>query len=164
MRLAGTIQARMALADSVRKDLFTALARVPADRLQLAAQALAERYPVKVTSVPTSGLAMMRIRESVNGDAFNLGEIPLSSATVELDLGDGRTALGGAHVMADDAELAVWMAIADAAVANELPGSEAILGLYHEGLAVLQADQDIRQSILERTQVRFTLLNEDPVS
>jgi len=151
----------MALARSVRQNLCSALARVHPDQLQLAAQALAESYPVKVTSLPTNGLAMMRIRESVNGDAFNLGEIPLSTATIELDLGHGQTVSGGAHIMADDSDLAIWVAIADAALTHDLPGSEALWQLYQDGIDKLQADQDLRQSMLARTKVRFSLLNED---
>ena len=151
----------MALARSVRQNLCSALARVHPDQLQLATQALAERYPVKVKSLPTNGLAMLRIRESVNGDAFNLGEIQLSTATVELDLGQGQTVSGGAHIMADDSELAIWVAIADAALTHDLPGSEALWQLYQEGIDKLQADQDVRQSMLARTKVRFSLLNED---
>lgn len=141
--------------------LSAALGRVHPDRLEEAVKAISDRYPVRVTSLPTSGLAMLKLRESVNGDPFNLGEIPLSTATVELDLGDGKTAQGGANVMADDADLAVWVAICDAVLVNNLSGSETLLKLLDEGLADLQRDQDIRQSILDRTRVRFSLLNEE---
>jgi alpha-D-ribose 1-methylphosphonate 5-triphosphate synthase subunit PhnG len=141
--------------------LSAALGRVSPDKLEKAVKVISDRYPVRVTSLPTSGLAMLKLRESVNGDAFNLGEIPLSTATVELDLGDGQTALGGANVMADDADLAVWVAICDAVLVNNLSGSETLVGLLEEGLAELQRDQDIRQSIMDRTRVRFSLLNED---
>ena len=141
--------------------LCAALARVDREILQSASEEIVARYPVKMTSLPTSGLALIQLVESVNSDAFNLGEIPLSSATVELDLGEGRVANGGAHVMADDADLAVWIAIADAAITNDLPGNEKVIALVQDGLEKMQLDQDIRQSILDRSKVRFALLNEE---
>jgi alpha-D-ribose 1-methylphosphonate 5-triphosphate synthase subunit PhnG len=150
----------MPLTEADRPRLIAALARMDADRLAAAANRFTERYPVRVTSRPTNGLAMMQIRESVNGDAFNLGEIPLSTATVELDLGNGQKVEGGAHVMADDADLAIWLAICDAALRHNLPGAEEIQALSEAGFASLQRDQDIRSSILDRTKVRFSLLNE----
>jgi phosphonate C-P lyase system protein PhnG len=145
---------------SPRNNLSAALSRVDQDRLAEAVATLTDRYPVRVTSVPTAGLAMMRVKESVNGDAFNLGEIPLSTASVELEIGNGEIVSGAAHVMADDADLAVLMAISDAVLANRLDGQEALVELLQEGLAELRHDQDIRQSILERSRVRFALLNE----
>ena len=63
--------------------------------------------------------------------------------------------------MADDADLAVWIAIADAAITNDLPGNEKVIALVQDGLEKMQLDQDIRQSILDRSKVRFALLNEE---
>lgn len=141
--------------------LSAALTRVEPDRLAAIAKEFTERYPVRLTSLPVSGLAMMQLRESVNGDAFNLGEIPMSSASVELELGDGKSVSGAANAMIDDADLVTWMAVCDAALRHELAGREKIEALVDEGLAKLQKDQDIRQSILHRTKVRFSLLNEE---
>ncbi len=140
---------------------LAALARVDRQRLTDAVSSLVERYPAVPLSAPAAGLAMLRIRESVNGDAFNLGEIPLSTASVELSLGDGEVARGAAHVMADDQDLATMLAVADAALSRSLPGSEPLFELLAEGMQELQSEQDVRQSIADRSKVRFALLNED---
>lgn len=140
---------------------MVALARVDQDLLAAAVKQISDRYPVRPTSTPLAGLAMMRVTESVNGDAFNLGEIPLSSATIDLELPDGSSVSGGACIMVDDPELVTNLAICDAVLRHTVPGGEAILGLLALGRELLQQEQDIRQSILDRSQVRFSLLNED---
>lgn len=137
------------------------MARGDRQRLADAVSTVTERYPATPISAPAAGLAMLRIRESVNGDPFNLGEIPLSTAAVELKVDEGKAVRGAAHVMADDADLATMLAVADAALAHRLPGSELLFELLAEGLQAFQNDQDLRQSITHRSKVRFALLNED---
>lgn len=140
---------------------MSALARIEFERIVGATELIRTRYAVQNTSLPVAGLAMMQIRESANGDAFNLGEIPYSIATISLRLDDGREIEGSGQVMADDAELATQLAICDVALRHDLPEGDEVRSLLEEGMNLLQRDRNIRQSMLNRTKVRFALLNED---
>jgi hypothetical protein len=53
------------------------------------------------------------------------------------------------------------LAVSDAALSHRLPGTEPLFELLQEGMDQLQKDQDVRQSILYRSKVRFALLNEE---
>ena len=144
-----------------RAKIFVALAKIDPDRLFSVIAPLCERYPVEAVSSPVAGLAMMRLKESVNGDAFNIGEIPLSTAIVKLQVDEHHSVMGASHIMADDLELATALAVCDAILTHDLPGGEVLQDLYREGLQTLDRERDIRQSILNRSRVRFALLNEE---
>ncbi len=89
--------------------------------------------PVRIRQEPTPKLVMQRVREPVEGRPFNLGEVLVTSAEVEL--GDAR---GFAMVGGKAEAKAVSGAIVDAAVAAGHPRAGAIA-------ADLEAAADARE-------------------
>ncbi len=137
------------------------LASAPREALLDVAESLARRYRARHASLPGAGLALLQVRDAVLGEPFNLGEIPLSKAVVELDGPDGSVVLGGAEVMADDQPLATALAVCDAVLAARLDGLEEVARLVQEGAAVLEQRQVTRQAMREATRVDFALLNQE---
>ncbi len=143
-----------------RSRWVVALAAAPREPLQSLAERLAEALHAVPMDNPRAGLAMLTLRDAVLLEPFNLGEIPLSRAYVQLTDAAGRQHHGAAQVMADDVGLAVALAICDGVLASRLPGWEQVLQLLQQGEQSLSEQQRIRQGMLARTQVKFSLLNQ----
>jgi alpha-D-ribose 1-methylphosphonate 5-triphosphate synthase subunit PhnG len=144
-----------------RSQWIAALSRVPADQVLDIAERLAERYHAEHRQVPKAGLALLALQDAVINEPFYLGEIPLSSAVVELVDEQGRRAVGAAQVMIDDARLAAAMAVCDAVSASGWPGAAEVGCLIAQGQQAGRDEGQIRQSMLRRTRVDFSLLGED---
>ncbi|MEM6458446.1 MAG: phosphonate C-P lyase system protein PhnG [Planctomycetota bacterium] len=141
-----------------------ALLRVEESRVIALAEVLAERHRVRMKRVPKSGLAMMRLRESVQNQAFNLGEIPLSSAHVVFTGPDGTEHEGGCQIMRDHEALAVAIAVCDGVLAAAVRGAAEVAALVREGLAVARNDAAVRRGMRERSRVSFALMNQEDES
>ena len=137
-----------------------ALASHPTDELLALAAELTARYPAEPLVVPQAGLAMLPLRDSVAGQPFNLGELPLSVAHVSLTCPDGTTVTGGAALMRDDADLAVALAVIEGVLAARLEGWEPIAELVSQGLAAMAREATVRRSMLARSKVDFALLDQ----
>ena len=137
-----------------------ALASLPRERTLDLGRNVAERYDCRPATVPQAGLSLLTLRDSVEKQAFYLGEIPLSSSRVLIS-GDGQTVEGGALIMADDAELASALALCDGVLANRLSGWETIAEGVREGLESLDDEARIRKTMLLRSRVNFALLNQE---
>lgn len=133
----------------------------PKDQVKKLAHSLVERYPRTHRRLPQSGLGMLQLREPNRGERFHLGEIPLAAAEVSLRDENGTSHPGAAMILLDDQELAEALAICDAALAADLPGSESVTALIHEGHTALREEQRQRSGILHRTSVAFDLLEEE---
>lgn len=144
-----------------RETWVAALRAAPAERLDRVASDLASRYPSEPVELPRAGLALLPLRESVRGEEFYLGEVPLSQAHLRLKLEDGRVVHGAAVVMADDEGLAQQLALCDAVLAHALPGNEAVAEVIALGHAVLRQREQARAAMRERTRVDFSLLNQE---
>ena len=144
-----------------RSRAAAALSRVDLYALSEAVDHLVLQYPVEATANPEAGLVLLRLAEKVN-DPFNLGPVPMSTASVSLRLPDGTSVIGSAQIMSDDAELASMLAICDAALFHELEGADAIKTLLADGLSQLQREQDLRKSLLDFAQNRFLPIGEEP--
>lgn len=107
-----------------------------------------------------AGLALLKWCDSVLRQPFYLGEVPMARAAVALIDHRGRRAEGGAVVMADDAELAQALAVLDAIAAQRWPGAEAVDALVQQGAQARENRRAIRQAMLQRTRVDFSLLCE----
>lgn len=114
--------------------------------------------------VPKSGLAMMRLRDSVQSQAFNLGEIPLSSAHVVFNGPNGTEHEGGCQIMRDHEALAVAIAVCDGVLAAEVEGTSEVASLVCEGAAVSREDAAVRRGMRERSRVSFALMNQQDES
>lgn len=142
-----------------RRDWIRALTAHPASTLNALADELTRDCNVKLKSLPQAGLGLLTLTDGAFHEPYYLGEFPLSSCSIELSLSDGRTAVGGAHVMADDADLARSLAILDAILATRLPGWEQVSAQINAG-AMTRAEEDRRRrAMLAATRVDFAMLN-----
>ncbi len=143
-----------------RKDWVRALTAHPALTLNSLADQLAIGCEITLTSLPQAGLGLLTMTDGAFHESYYLGEFPLSSCSIELSLSDGRRAVGGAQVMADDAELARTLAILDAIFAARFPGWE-LVSAHIESGSIRRADEDRRRhAILAATRVDFAMLND----
>jgi alpha-D-ribose 1-methylphosphonate 5-triphosphate synthase subunit PhnG len=74
---------------------------------------------------PDIGLAMVRGRVGGTGDAFNLGELTVTRATLRVRVDEGRAVVGMAVHMGRDKERATLAALADALL--QMPAFEACM-------------------------------------
>lgn len=144
-----------------RSEWAAALLRIEEERVIGLAERLAERYAVRLKRVPKAGLAMMRLRDSVQGQAFNLGELPLSSAHVVFTDKDGNEHEGGSQITRDHEALAVAVAVCDAVMASGVEGCGEVSALIREGSEAVRQESRIRRSMLERSRVSFSLMNQE---
>lgn len=142
-----------------RKDWIRALTAHPAPVLNALADQLAADCEVKLTSLPQAGLGLLTLTDGAFHEPYYLGEFPLSSCSIELSLSDGRRAVGGAQVMADDADLARSLAILDAVLAARLPGWEMVSAQIDAGAMTRAEENRRRRAMLAATRVDFAMLN-----
>lgn len=134
------------------------LMAVPAAEVIAVAATLASQHRVEDVTLPQAGLALMQLRDSALNEAYCPGEIPLASARVILTTIDGTQHEGAAQVMHDSAKFARAVAVIDAALAAQLPGSEAVEPLLNRGAALLAQQSVSRKKMLVHTRVDFALL------
>jgi alpha-D-ribose 1-methylphosphonate 5-triphosphate synthase subunit PhnG len=104
-------------APAARREWMAVLARTPRQDLQAALNAALEGSPLPEFDwlrAPDIGLAMVRGRVGGTGDAFNLGEITVTRATLRLRMDDGSAPVGIAVHTGRDKERAKLAALADA--------------------------------------------------
>ncbi|MEM1107095.1 MAG: phosphonate C-P lyase system protein PhnG [Planctomycetota bacterium] len=142
----------------------SALLRVEESRVIALAETLAERHGVRMKRVPKSGLAMMRLRDSVQNQAFNLGEIPLSSAHVVFNGPNGTEHEGGCQIMSDHEALAVAIAVCDGVLAAQVEGASEVAALVREGVGASHDDASVRRGMRKRSRVSFALMNQEDES
>lgn len=143
----------------LQRDCPRALSALPKDRVLITVEQACTEYTVLPTSVPRSGLGMLKMTDSAFNEDFFLGEMPVSTVKVELKHNDGSTLEGGSYVLDDDLELAQAIATADALLASDKPQNEPLLALIEEGIAQIKTTQKIRANMLAKTKVDFSLLN-----
>lgn len=146
------------LAKIPREKWVSALTAHPPATIKAVASECTRNCRVTHRALPQEGLFLLRMRESVMGEDFFLGEIPVSSAWVELHMGDGRVVEGAAKVLADSRELAVALAVCDAVAAHALEGSEQVAALIEQGLEKRRETERKRAAMRARTAVDFSLL------
>lgn len=108
--------------------------------------------------IPKAGLGLLQLRDSALGDAYFLGEIPVTKAHLRIQSPNGKVAEGAAICMDDRAGLTRAMAILDGVLAAKLPGWELVEQSLQAGAIQVQADAAIRRANLSATKVDFSLL------
>src|SRR5689334_7661630 len=106
-----------------RREWMAVLAGAPRELLKAGIDAALEgaSAPAYVwLRAPEIGLAMVRGRIGGTGDAFNLGEVTVTRATLRVTLDDGGAAIGVAVQMGRDKERATLAALADALLQSPL--------------------------------------------
>nr|MBF0223585.1 phosphonate C-P lyase system protein PhnG [Desulfobulbaceae bacterium] len=143
-----------------RGQWLRALSALEPEKLTAQVAALTEEWHITPRSLPQSGLAMLKIRESAGGESFYLGEIPLTTTWLEIRDPDGSTAQGAAQIMADNLDLARVLAICDGILAGKLIGHEIVSALVRQGWQRCQAEEQKRRGMLATTRVDFSLLDD----
>lgn len=136
-----------------RNRRFEILAQTDADPLRaLAEEILDERYgqPVTVVTPPRAGTLMLRLREPVQGDVFNAGEVLVTEAAVIID---GQHGYGMRLGREPEATLAA--AILDAAAEANHPLAPRIAALLRVQVAVAQEREDTAWQEIAPTRVVF---------
>lgn len=120
------------------------------------ARTVGERHEVRTVQVPDEGMVMLTLRESARNSLFHPGEVFITEARVSVD---GYLGLG--LVKGFDAELAMDLAVVDAAFNAQLPVVNEWETALQEGLVALRM-QDHRdfQDVLA-TKVNFESMDQE---
>lgn len=135
-------------------------AHAPATVIQLATQ-LVQGWQVSYETIPQTGVSLLQLQDSVFHQPYYLGEIPLSTARVQLTIPEGERFSGGAQVMSDVPDLATSLAVCDAILANQLVGWEQVAELIELGQAIRYEEERLRGAMLAKTRVDFSLLSQE---
>jgi alpha-D-ribose 1-methylphosphonate 5-triphosphate synthase subunit PhnG len=141
-----------------RREWMAVLARSPRDALASALDAAldgAQPPAYEWLRAPDIGLAMVRGRVGGTGDAFNLGEVTVTRATLRVSLADGGTSVGVAVHMGRDKERARLAALADALLQSPAH-ADRMRAVVIEPLAARIAEEKQRkQNDAAATKVEF---------
>lgn len=108
------------------------LAYAPTKRLKELADRCLEGAEAEVVSAPRLVLLMTRVRETVDGELFNLGEVLATSCEVILN-----SNAGWGMVLGDDPERSLCVAVLNAAVRGDA-GSNGVVPAVNEVLEELE--------------------------
>ena len=101
--------------DAARRRLWMGiLARSSTARLEQSWEALTDKPAYRMLRTPQVGLAMVRGRIGGTGEAFNLGEMTMTRAAVQVAGKDGMVATGYGYVAGRDMRHAELAALFDA--------------------------------------------------
>ena len=128
--------------------------------MEIVAGEIARIYSISPLELPEAGLYLLQLQEGITGAPFYAGEFTGARASVRLTDSGGNPFDGAAIITRDDAELAEWIAICDAVLRHRLPGEDQVQPLVREGIEKREQEQRVRHSILGRTAVDFSLLEE----
>jgi len=132
-----------------REERFEALAVAEEDRMVAVADQILGSYAVTVLRPPASGAVMMRAIETAEGSVFNLGEVAVTEAEVEI-----RGERGYCMVMGYAPQKALAGAVLDAA-AEAAISVEAIDALLGETLDAMNETRRAEWVSLAPTRVQF---------
>jgi len=135
-----------------------ALMSRPAAVVQLAANLL-QHVTYTHKTLPVQGLSMLKMQDCVLGEAYYLGEFPVSCTWLEIQFPDGRKVDGAALVMSDSAELGLALALCDGILAHAGPGCTDVALLVEDGLRICERERSIRDAMLAKTQVNFSTVS-----
>lgn len=131
---------------------------LPEDFLCEAAAQISDRYVVEDLELVQPGLGLLPLTDSALGDAYYIGEVPLSRTHVRLQDQSGEYAEGAAILMDDRTAVVRALAILDAICASSWPGAEDARALLQQGKQLVAKECRARSAILSATRVDFSLL------
>lgn len=129
------------------------------DQIKALAKDVSAACSITDLHVPKAGLGLLQLRDSTLGDAYFLGEIPVTKSHVRIHHTNGEIAEGAAVCMDDRVALTRAMAILDGVLAAQLPGWELVEHSLHTGASQVHADTALRRANLSATKVDFSLLS-----
>ena len=130
----------------------------PVESVRSLARKLCEQHAVQDIRLPQSGLALLKLRDSAQGDAYYPGEVPLAIAHVRVTTSEGKSCEGAVQLLDDRASLARAIAVMDAVMAGKLPGHEEAQALLANAYTRLAEQTAQRRALLASTRVDFSLL------
>ena len=135
-----------------RKERFELIAIARKEKLNLIAEEVRKSLKVKVIKQNTA-LIMMRARDSVEKEVFNLGEVLVSEVWVEVN-----GVLGYSLVLGDDIEKALAGAILDAVCELRHPLSEKIVNMLKEEKEYYEKERAKEWMRIKSTKVEFEVM------
>ncbi len=136
-----------------KRTISKILARADAARVRELADEIKAEHEAVVVKAPEKSLAMIKMRDPVQGVLFYLGEVVVCEAIVELE-----GVKGTAVMMGDDFDKVLDMAVIDAAC------SKGVFRRYAE-LEALQTEQDAsaarENAMFLKTMVNFTSMDSE---
>jgi alpha-D-ribose 1-methylphosphonate 5-triphosphate synthase subunit PhnG len=143
---------------TARRNWMAVLARAPRDVLQSALDTAlhgADAPACEWLRAPDIGLAMVRGRIGGTGDAFNLGEMTVTRATLRVVLADGSTQVGVAVHKGRDKERARLAALADALLQSPLHSARVQKHVIEPLAARIALERQRKQTDAAATRVEF---------
>ncbi len=132
-------------------------AHAPQTVIDIASE-LSQGWQVSYEAIPQTGLSLLQLQDSVFHEPYYLAEIPLSTAWVRLEA-EEQSYQGAAQVMSDVPDFATSLAICDAIFSNRLRGWQQVSQLIERGRAIRQEEDRLRNAMLVKTRVDFSLLD-----
>ncbi|OXL85008.1 phosphonate C-P lyase system protein PhnG [Paenibacillus sp. SSG-1] len=120
------------------------------------AQAIADRYEVKLVEQPSQGLVMVKVRETAKRSLFYLGEVLVSECKVQVE---GSMGIG--VVKGHDHELAYQLALIDAAYQAGLQETRAWDQTLLDEEARIAATRSQAFAEIAKTKVDFETMDVD---
>lgn len=121
---------------------------------KLAAQ-VQETHTVNVKRSPSTGLVMMKTRDSVSRQPFYMGEVLITECTVEIN---GIFGMG--VLMGEEPDRAYSIALVDAAFNAKLPITDVWLTELEEEERKINSYQQIEMSKLAGSKVNFDTMED----
>ncbi|WP_277182412.1 phosphonate C-P lyase system protein PhnG [Caballeronia sp. BR00000012568055] len=143
---------------TARRNWMAVLARAPREALQSALDVALDHAKAPAYEwlrAPDIGLAMVRGRIGGTGDAFNLGEVTVTRATLRVSLADGSTPVGVAVHMGRDKERARLAALADALLQSPLHHARMQTHVIQPLAASIEEAKQRKQGEAAATKVEF---------
>jgi alpha-D-ribose 1-methylphosphonate 5-triphosphate synthase subunit PhnG len=141
-----------------RREWMAVFARSPREQLQAAFDVALEGAAPPAFDwlrAPDIGLAMVRGRIGGTGDAFNLGEVTVTRATLRLRLATGNGPVGMAVHRGRDKERATLAALADALLQMPAYGAHLQARLVAPLAARIEARRAAQHAQAAQTKVEF---------
>lgn len=139
---------------------IAALTALPKTQIKDLAKYLSSDLDPQPAALPRSGLQLLAMKDGVMGETYFLGEIQLATAHISLQSPEGARVEGAASVLEEDEEYAMALAILDAIMRHDLPGSQEVADLIEAGWRKRVEIDNERGQLLARTKVDFSLMSE----
>lgn len=143
-----------------REEWSSLLALVPESELLGISKDIPNNWIVQPKLLPQTGLGMMKMRDSALNEEFYLGEFILSNCWIVIKDQTGEIAEGATWIMDASQEKTETIALCDAILSHQLTGWEKVNALLQLGLSIKQEKEKERKTILAKTIVDFSLLDE----
>lgn len=143
-----------------REQWASTLSQAPEPELETLVASFPTNWTIKAKALPQAGLGMLKMNDTALNDAFYIGEFPLANCHISVRTEQGEEAEGAAWIMDERAERAEQLALCDAVLSAKLPGWEQVEALLEKGLHKQMHRSRERRSLLAKTRVDFSLLDD----